>query len=334
MDWSTRGKTVLITGAARGLGAETARRVAARGANVALVGLEPDELQRVAAQCGTNAAWFECDVTDIEALGRAVQAAVERFEGIDVVMANAGIAPGGMVRSTDPAAFERTIEINLLGVWRTVRATLPHVIDRRGYVLVIASLAAAVHGPGMAAYSASKAGAEAFANSLRVEVKHLGVDVGVGYFSFIDTDMVRGGDAHPALGHFRDEAGWPFNKTYPLAQAGKAIADGIEGRKRWVVVPPWGRALLVLRTAIAPLLERGSAKTAAQADEEFMRDVEARGAAAASAAVGPGGQAALRVLPETPRGGEADKIGAGEAAETAESAEPEAAEPEREPAAG
>ena len=108
-------------------------------------------------------------------------------------MANAGIAPGGMVRSTDPAAFERTIEINLLGVWRTVRACLPHVIERQGYVLVIASLAAAVHGPGMAAYSASKAGAEAFADSLRAEVKHLGVDVGVGYFSFIDTDMVRGG---------------------------------------------------------------------------------------------------------------------------------------------
>ena len=197
MEWTTQGRTVLITGAARGLGAETARRLAARGANVALVGLEPDELQRVAAQCGTNAAWFECDVTDVEALERAVQGTVERFGGIDVVMANAGIATGGTVRATDPAAFERTIEINLLGVWRTVRACLPHVVERQGYVLVIASLAAAVHGPGMAAYSASKAGAEAFADSLRSEVRHLGVDVGVGYFSFIDTDMVRGGDEHP-----------------------------------------------------------------------------------------------------------------------------------------
>jgi NAD(P)-dependent dehydrogenase (short-subunit alcohol dehydrogenase family) len=322
MDWTTRGKTVLITGAARGLGAETARRLAARGANVALVGLEPEELQRVAAQCGTNAAWFECDVTDNQALERAVQGTVERFGGIDVVMANAGIAPGGMVRSTDPAAFERTIEINLLGVWRTVRATLPHVIDRQGYVLVIASLAAAVHGPGMAAYSASKAGAEAFADSLRVEVKHLGVDVGVGYFAFIDTDMVRGGDAHPALGRFRKEAGWPFNKTYPLSRAGKAIADGIENRTRWVVVPPWGRALLVLRTAIAPLLDKASAATAAEADALFMNDVEERGAAAASGPVGPGGEAARRAAPEVPRGGEADVV---------PDAEPEA---EREPAAG
>src|SRR5919108_730416 len=203
MDWTTRGKTVLITGAARGLGAETARRIAARGGNVALVGLEPEELQRVAAQCGSNAAWFECDVTDVDALERAVQGTVDRFGGIDAVMANAGIAPGGMVRSTDPAAFERTIEINLLGVWRTVRATLPHVIERRGYVLVIASMAAAVHAPAMAAYSASKAGAEAFGDSIRSELAHLGVDVGVGYFSWIATDMVAGGDAHPAFGFAR-----------------------------------------------------------------------------------------------------------------------------------
>src|SRR5215207_3861797 len=249
MDWTTRRKTVFITGAARGLGAETARRVAARGANVALVGLEPEELQRIAAQCGTNTAWFECDVTDNEALEHAVQGTVERFGGIDVVMANAGIAPGGMVRSTDPAAFERTIEINLLGVWRTVRACLPHVIENRGYVLVIASMAAALHGPGMAAYSASKAGAEAFANSLRVELKNLGVDVGVGYFHFIDTDLVRGADEHPAMAGLRLEAPKPFSNTYPLSQAGQAIADGISGRKRWVVVPGWARAVLVLRTA-------------------------------------------------------------------------------------
>src|SRR5215207_4697472 len=138
-DWTTRGKTVLITGAARGLGAETARRVASRGANVALVGLEPELLQRVAAQCGTGAAWFECDVTDADGLEAAIAGTVEPLRGIDEVMANAGIATGGMVRSTDPAAFERTIEINLLGVWRTVRAALPHVVERQGYVLVIAS---------------------------------------------------------------------------------------------------------------------------------------------------------------------------------------------------
>jgi NAD(P)-dependent dehydrogenase (short-subunit alcohol dehydrogenase family) len=187
---------------------------------------------------------------------------------------------------------------------------------------VIASLAAAVHGPGMAAYSASKAGAEAFADSLRVEMKGLGVDVGVGYFSFIDTDMVRGGDAHPAIGHLRKEAPWPFSKTYPLSSAGQAIADGIEQRRRWVVVPPWGRALLVLRTALAPLIDRASYDTAAEADALFMKDVEERGMQAASSPVGMGGAAAANAADEIPRGGEADRAG---------QAEPE---PEREPAAG
>lgn len=294
MDWSVRGKTVLITGAARGIGAESARRLASRGAGVSLVGLEPDELRRVAEQCGAGAAWFEADVTDWDALGRAVEGTVERFGGIDAVVVNAGIGPVGTVRTTDPAAFERTIEINLLGTWRTVRACLPHVIERQGYVLVIASLAAAVHSPGMAAYSASKAGAEAFADSLRVEVKRLGVDVGVGYFSFIDTDLVRSADAHPTLGRLRQETFGPLAKTYPVSDVGEAIAEGIESRRRWVVVPRWARATLVLRTALAPLMDRVSYDRAAEAEELFRQDVETRGVEAASAPLGPGGAAAAR----------------------------------------
>jgi NAD(P)-dependent dehydrogenase (short-subunit alcohol dehydrogenase family) len=292
MDWSVRGRTVLITGAARGIGAESARRLASRGANVSLVGLEPEELQRVAEQCGQGAAWFEADVTDWDALGLAVEGTVERFGGIDAVVANAGIAPMGTVRLADPAAFERTIEINLLGVWRTVRSCLPHVIERRGYVLVISSLAAAVHAAGMAAYSASKAGAEAFADSLRIEVKRLGVDVGVGYFWFIDTDLLRGADAHPKLGGVRQEIPGPFGNTYPVSDAGKAVVEGIERRRRWVVAPRWMTAMLVLRTAIAPLFDRFGYEPAAESEALFQEDVEARGAEAASAPLGPGGEAA------------------------------------------
>jgi NAD(P)-dependent dehydrogenase (short-subunit alcohol dehydrogenase family) len=317
MEWTTRGKTVFITGAARGLGAETARRVAARGANVALVGLEPEELERVAAQCGANAAPFECDVTEVDELTRAVDGTVDRFGGIDVVVANAGIAPMGMTRSMDPMAFERTIEINLLGAWRTVRACLPHVIERRGYVYITASMAAAAHAPGMAAYAASKAGVEAFGDSLRAEVKHLGVDVGVGYFGFIDTDMVRGADAHPATSAIREQMTGPLNKTYPLSKAGKAIADGIEKRSRWIVVPPWARVMIVARTLIQPLVEKQSQRHIAEVDQAFLRDIDERGVAAASGPVGPGGLAALRVQPETPRGGEADKVPPAEEVEAA-----------------
>jgi NAD(P)-dependent dehydrogenase (short-subunit alcohol dehydrogenase family) len=168
-------------------------------------------------------------------------------------------------------------------------------------------MAAAAHAPGMAAYAASKAGAEAFADSLRAEVKHLGVDVGAGYFGFIDTDMVRGADAHPALGKLRSMTSGPLGKTYPLSTAGQAIADGIEERKRWVVVPGWARSILYLRTFIQPLLEKQAMKPAAEADALFLKDIEERGAVAASGPVGPGGAAALQVQPETPRGGEAER---------------------------
>jgi short-subunit dehydrogenase len=177
-------------------------------------------------------------------------------------------------------------------VWRTVRTCLPHVIERQGYVLVIASLAAALHGPGMAPYAASKAGAEAFANSLRSEVKRLGVDVGVGYFGFIDTDMVRGADAHPAIGSMRQETPGPIKRTYPVSAVGQAVADGIEERRRWVVVPGWIRPLLVLRTALAPLLERLSFDRAAEADRAMQEDIDARGTEASSSLVGAGGEAA------------------------------------------
>ncbi|HLM27372.1 MAG TPA: SDR family oxidoreductase [Thermoleophilaceae bacterium] len=288
---SLAGQKILITGAARGIGAESARRLAARGAQLALVGLEPEELERVATQCGGGSFAIEADVTDRKGLEQAVEEAVERLGGIDCVVANAGVASAGFVRNIDPDAFERVIEVNLLGVWRTVRAALPHVLRSRGYVLVIASSAAALHGPGMAPYAASKAGAEAFANSLRSELRHHGVDVGVGYLLWIGTDMVAGVDAHPAMAGFRAKLPGPFKTTHPVSKAGDAVVDGIENRRRWVTVPQWLRGLLVLRGAIGPLLEAGSRKETQELDELMERNVTERGAEEASALVGAGGAA-------------------------------------------
>jgi len=254
------GRVVLITGAARGIGAETARRLSKRGAKLSLVGLEPELLERLAGELGREAAWFEADVTDWDAMQRAVDGTVERFGGIDVVIANAGVAPVGTVATIDPAAFERTIEVNLLGVWRTIRTALPHVIERRGYVLPIASLAAAMHAPMMAPYSASKAGVEAFADSLRGEMiaGHTGVRVGCGYFSFIDTDMVRDAFKHPASRRAREGRSGPFATVTPLPKAIDAIERGIERRARWVYAPRWVPAMLAARGVLGPMLDRAS----------------------------------------------------------------------------
>ena len=220
-----------------------------------------------------------------------MRGAVERFGGIDVVIANAGIATGGSVRTIDPAAWERVVEVNLLGSWRTVRAALPHVIERRGYVLQVASVAAIAHAPFMSAYCASKAGVEAFADCLRTEVAHLGVDVGVAYFSWIDTDMVRGADERRAIGGMREKISGPIGRTYPLSDVADAVAQGVERRARHVTVPSWVRALLALRGVVAPLLDRQTRREVPAVEQQMIAAIEREGAAAATAPVGAGGAA-------------------------------------------
>lgn len=248
------GRVVLITGAARGIGAATARELRARGAKVSLVGLEPELLERLAGELGPDAAWFEADVTDHGALDAAVAGTVERFGGIDVAIANAGVAPVGTVSTLDAGAFEKTIDVNLLGVYRTVRAVLPHVEARRGYLLPVASLAAAMHMPMMAPYAASKAAVEAFSNALRVEMAPKGVAVGCAYFSFIDTDMVREAQAHPAT----QAGGGLLGGVAPLSDAVAAIADGVERRARRVYAPGWVGAALWARGVLNPLMGLGA----------------------------------------------------------------------------
>ena len=282
------GQSILITGAAHGIGAEVARRLAARGARVSLVGLGADELRRVAADC-PGAIVFDADVTDQEALDAAVAGTVEAFGGIDTVFANAGIAAPGFIRTMDPAAFERIIEVNLIGVWRTIRACLPHVIERRGYILPVASAAAFLPGPGLAAYAATKAGVEALGNALRVEVLGFGVRVGVAYFSWIDTDMVRGSDQTELGARFRATLKGPLARTYPLSDAAEAVVRGIERRSRVVVCPRWLPALMAIRPLLPWLAELQLKRDIA----EFDRIAEREATTSGSDPVGAGGAAEL-----------------------------------------
>src|SRR3954452_22821955 len=288
------GKSILITGAARGIGAETARRLAAKGAKLSLAGLEPEELEKVAAQCGPDAVWFETDVTDWDALERAASGTVDAFGGIDVVMANAGVAVAGLVETVDPGAWERVIEVNLLGVWRTVRTCLPHVIERRGYVLPVASMAAAVPAPVMSAYAGAKAGVEAFGDSLRGEMAHKGVGVGVAYFSWIATDMVAGGDASAAGGILRGRMKGPLAKTYPVSVAVDAVEQGIESRARRVMAPSWIRFMFAMRDFLSVITDRQVADVMPEVERVVEADIAARGAQA-TAPVGAGGEADSRL---------------------------------------
>ncbi|HVV09667.1 SDR family oxidoreductase [Amycolatopsis sp.] len=290
---SVKGKVVLITGAARGIGAGLAERLAARGAKVALVGLEAEEQQKVADRIGAAAHAWEADVTDWDALERATAGVVEHFGRIDIVIANAGIATTGFVRSVDRAAFEKVIEVDLLGVWRTFRVTLPHVIESKGYLLAISSLAAITHAPGMANYAAAKAGVEAFCNSLRAEVAHLGVKVGVAHPTWIRTDLVESADAHPVFGKVRGSMPGLLGKTYPLEVALDDLEAGVLKRARTIHVPRWVGALKLLRAFLPPIIELGSRSRIPAADKAAIEDIKARGSREA-AVTGHGGRAATR----------------------------------------
>src|SRR4051794_22815430 len=189
------GKSVLITGAARGIGAELARKAAARGARVALVGLEPERLAALADELGPEHLWVEADVTDPEALQTAVRRTVDTFGGLDIAVANAGIAPLTTVYTASAHSLARTIEVNLIGSMLTAHAALPSVAERRGHILLISSAAAFTVLPGMSAYCAAKAGLERFGDALRLEVAHRGVSVASAHPTWIDTDLVRDTEA-------------------------------------------------------------------------------------------------------------------------------------------
>jgi NAD(P)-dependent dehydrogenase (short-subunit alcohol dehydrogenase family) len=280
------GKVVVITGAARGIGEALAVKLAGRGARVALVGLEPERLDEVARRCGPNAAWWECDVTDAESLARAVAGVRERFARVDVLVANAGIATGATLLQSDPVSFDRVIEVNLLGSVRTVRAFLPSLVASNGYYLQIASLAAMAPAPLMAAYCASKAGVEAFALSLRTEVAYRGVDVGVTYLSFTDTDMTRSAWELLEADTRRKQFPGPLGRLGDLDQAVDRIVAGIERRAPFVYGQSWIRVIRPARWLIPSAIYRRGRRGVAQSEAEVAR----RGAEA-SLPVGAGGQA-------------------------------------------
>jgi hypothetical protein len=230
-------KVVLITGGARGIGAATATELQQRGWTPVRADIDGGDLV--------------LDVTDAEACERAVAEVLDRHGRLDAVWANAGIASFGPLALTDPAAWVHTIEVNLLGAFKTIRAALPAVIAARGYVAVSASLASFAHAPAMSAYSASKAGVEAMCNSLRIELAHHGVAVGTIHPSWFDTPMVQEGASElRAYRRLRAALSPPFNKTYPVERASREIADGFDKRASRICTPKFVRAAHVMRAAL------------------------------------------------------------------------------------
>jgi hypothetical protein len=244
------------------------------------MGLEPDLLARNVAELGDAHLWAEADVTDSVQVEAAVASTVDRFGGIDVVMANAGVVNLGTVRTADPEAFARTVDVNLTGVYRTIAATVPHLVESRGYALVIASTASFTPLPGAAAYSASKAGAEALAATLRLELAQYGVAVGSAHPGWIDTDIVRGPERDiPTFAKLRAEMPWPLNSTMAVDDCAARLVDAMERRAYRVYIPGGVRLVSGLRPLIMTGLgTRLAARRNAKDLRAIDRENQARGA--------------------------------------------------------
>jgi NAD(P)-dependent dehydrogenase (short-subunit alcohol dehydrogenase family) len=246
---SVSGKVAFITGGAAGVGGEVARRLHANGAQLILVDADADALASFATSLrGERVLTVTADVRDLAAMQAAADQGVQRWGGIDIVVANAGIVSYGSVRQVDPTTFKRLLDINVLGVFHTVRAVLPSIIERRGYVLIVSSLAAFTATPGMAPYNASKAAVEQFANTLRVEVAHRGVDVGSAHMSWLDTAMLRDTKTDlSTFGEMLSKLPYPFSIITSVDKCGEAFVAGIEKRRSRIYCPSWVAAVRFLR---------------------------------------------------------------------------------------
>lgn len=248
---SLAGRRVLITGAARGIGASLAERLHERGARVALAGVEPDLLADVARR--VEAPWWSCDVTDRDQVEAAVAGSVDALGGLDVVVANAGIAAQLPLVGGDPEVFERILDVNVVGTYNTLRAAGPHISHPQGYAVAVSSLGAAVHMPLMGAYSASKAAVEALGNTLRAELAPTGARVGVAYFAELDTDMTSRGFSTEAAKRFL--GGRTITKVTPLSVGLDALERGIARRSRFICAPAWAGAVLPIRMLAQPVMD-------------------------------------------------------------------------------
>ncbi|WP_405487548.1 SDR family NAD(P)-dependent oxidoreductase [Nocardia sp. NBC_00511] len=246
------GKRILITGAARGIGAAVARQLHARGALVALLGIEEGLLADVAAECG-DAPWRYCDIGDPDQVERSVNSLAAELGGLDAVVANAGIARQLSLLGGDPTVLEETLTVNVLGVYYTLRAAGPHIAHPGGYALIISSLAAAIHLPLAGAYSASKAAVEALGDTLRIELRHTGAKVGMAYFAELDTEMTSRGFGTEAARSILGRS--TVSGIAPLGPAIDAVEHALARRSRRIVSPYWVSLVLWCRPLAQWLVE-------------------------------------------------------------------------------
>ena len=280
---SMAGQVVFLTGAGSGIGAAAAHELKARGAFPILVDIDRHMIEPLALALGDDTLCVVADVTDMAACEAAVQAALARHGRIDVVWANAGVAAFGQLAYIDPVAWKRVIDVNVMGVFNTVRAALPHVVAQRGFIAVTASSSSFAHPPALSAYAASKAAVEAMCNAWRIELAAHDVGVGAIHAAWVRTPLVTEGALHPGFVRLRQTMPRQMNVEVDAVQAARIMVDGIARRDRRIWVPGWVRWLHWLRALLhTPMGERELLRAAPDIERHYLEGLAAEGRLASS----------------------------------------------------
>ncbi len=272
-----QGKTVLITGGGSGIGAAGARALHARGASLALVDVNEAGMDAVCRDLGGPTRAFPGSVTDRARMGEIVEEVLAWTGQLDVVWANAGIAaePPSTIAQIDEDIFERVVEVDLLGVWRTIRAALPAVTDARGHVLLTASTYAFANGMVNAPYTASKSAVESLGRSLRSELAGTGTTAGVLYPGWVETPIVQTSRHQDPLAMQLTAIGFPgpFGKLVSASALAEAAVRGIERRAPRTIYPRAWIGWSLLRGLVNPILDAGADRH--RKVQRLVREIEA-----------------------------------------------------------
>jgi short-subunit dehydrogenase len=246
-------KTVVVTGASRGIGAAVAEAVAAKGARVGLIARSQDDLQDVVDRLGGQGASAVGDVADESSVVSALAALEAAIGPPDVLVANAGIGAYGPFVDIETAELERLVKVNVLGTMYAIRAVLPGMIARRaGHIVTIGSIAGRIGSPFEAVYSATKFAGVGLTEALAVEVEPYGIGVSV----------VNPG---PVSSNFGEARGHPYDRERPKPVSPEQVADvvvrAIERDRHEVYVPSWFRPAVVMRHLVPRLLRWGSRRS-------------------------------------------------------------------------
>lgn len=257
------GAVVLITGAGDGIGREAAQQMHDAGARVVVLDRRAEAAQAVVKAMGPSAHAITADVTDRQAMQDAIDEVMQRFGQIDVVIANAGIAPqSATLRCSAPADFDRVMDVNVTGVFNTVKPAIEPLIASQGHIVIVASAAAFCPPFGGVSYMVSKAAVEQLGRGLRLELSGHGVGTTIAYFGIVETQMTRQTLDENGLGkELNRQLPAPLRQRITAAEAARTIVDGVRRGAPRVVAPRAWTLYSGLRGVLNPLVDEGLSRS-------------------------------------------------------------------------